>query len=444
MKKVLNLALLSGHNPMKRLKILLLAQQNNPDWISVPLVGYQHSAALARLHDVTLVTHFANEDAIQSRDAGFKEVKAISLGIWESFYTWCFIHIFKRNFGSQILTAFRIPFYWGFEWLAYRHFKKRLKAKEFDVVLRITPVAPVTSSLFAKRCRKLGIPFIIGPINGGLPWPKGYSQAEKAKEWVSNIRFLYKLLPYARSTYKDAAAIVTGSSETFTEFRQHEEKLFFIPENGIHDESIIARIQSPRRKGPLKLLFVGRLTAFKGPDIAMLAAADLIRGGRATLTFVGDGEERTNLERLAQELNITVTFTGMIPHDETMKYFRSSDVLVFPSIREFGGGVVFEALSVGCVPIVSNFGGPGDIVQDGRNGFAVRMRGEQYTEIQIRKILEKLDRHPEILSAMSREAQRYARDELSWRGKAEKMTQIMQWAIGQSPKPNYLPPRLLQ
>ena len=41
---------------------------------------------------------------------------------------------------------------------------------------------------------------------------------------------------------------------------------------------------------------------------------------------------------------------------------RSADVFVFPSLRDNGGGVVFEALAVGTVPVVVDFGGPGDIV----------------------------------------------------------------------------------
>ena len=47
---------------------------------------------------------------------------------------------------------------------------------------------------------------------------------------------------------------------------------------------------------------------------------------------------------------------------ETMQRLGAADVLVFPSIHEFGGAVVFEALAMGAVPVVVDFGGPGDIV----------------------------------------------------------------------------------
>ncbi|RZA25798.1 MAG: glycosyltransferase family 1 protein [Proteobacteria bacterium] len=425
----------------KRLRILLLSQQNNPDWISVPLVGFHHSAALAHIHDVTLVTHIANEKAILSAKAPFKRVQSIDLGVFETFYNWCFAHVFRGDHGSQILTAFRIPFYWAFEWFTYRIFAAALKAGEFDVVLRLTPVAPVIPSLIAKRCRALGIPFIIGPINGGLPWPKGYSQAQRGKEWVSNLRFIYRMLPWARSTYREASAIITGSSETYHEFRAFEDRLFFMPENGIEEHRVIDRIQSPTKKGPLRLLFVGRLISIKGVDMAIRAAAELIRSERAEFTIIGDGEERAALENLAKELDVKVKFTGMLPHSEAMSYFRMSDVLIFPSIREFGGGVVFEALSTGCVPIVSNFGGPGDIIRDKRVGFAIDMHGEKYTEGAIKDILEKLDAHPELLSQMSRDGQRFAREELSWKSKALKMTAIMNWTLGLSLKPSYKAPR---
>ena len=58
----------------------------------------------------------------------------------------------------------------------------------------------------------------------------------------------------------------------------------------------------------------------------------------------------------------TVSFRGWLSHAEVLKRLRSADVVVLPAIREGGGGVVFEALASGAVPVILDWGGPGDIV----------------------------------------------------------------------------------
>ena len=70
---------------------------------------------------------------------------------------------------------------------------------------------------------------MIGPLNGGLPWPPGFSQLENQKEWVSNLRNLYRYLPFARSTYRNAAAIIAASSQTYAEFADVSRQTVFCP-----------------------------------------------------------------------------------------------------------------------------------------------------------------------------------------------------------------------
>src|SRR6202012_863041 len=116
---------------------------------------------------------------------------------------------------------------------AWRQLRNRIRGGEFDVVLRLLPVVSVLPSLIAVHLRNGPIPFVIGPLNGGLPWPPGFSQGNNQKEWISGLRNLYRFLPFARATYDHAAAIVAGSSHTFAEFGRYREKLFFLPENGV-------------------------------------------------------------------------------------------------------------------------------------------------------------------------------------------------------------------
>ena len=275
----------------------------------------------------------------------------------------------KYNYRSQVLTAFNYFFSVAFEWRTWRQTRSRIFAGEFDVVLRLLPISSVLPSSFAFFLRKGPIPFVVGPINGGLPWPSGFSQAERQKQWISNLRNFYRFLPFGKSASRHATAVIAGSSQTYAEFATYRDKLFFIPgENGISAPVSTEGFRSLERREKLELIFVVGLTPYKACDIALRAAAHLLRTDRARFSIVGDGTERARLERLTRSLGIEsfVSFYGMLSHKETMQRLAAADVLVFPSIREFGGAVVFEALAMGAVPVVVDFGGPGDIVNPER------------------------------------------------------------------------------
>jgi glycosyltransferase involved in cell wall biosynthesis len=286
---------------------------------------------------------------------------------------------------------------------------------------------------------------VIGPINGGLPWPSGFRQAERQKEWISNLRDFYRFLPFARSTYRNAAAIIAGSSQTYTEFSTYREKLFFVPgENGINPSLYASAFRSSPRSNKLELIFVGGLFPIKAVDLALRAAAPLLQTGRARFTIVGDGPERGNLEELTRSLGIdkVVSFCGGVTHGEVIQRLGTADVLVFPSIRDFGGGVVFEALAMGAVPVVADFGGPGDIVHP-EVGFKVPLTNENDVVLQIERILAKLARDSGLLERLRQQGMRYARECLSWDKKAQIVTQVLRWAVGQGPKPGLPPPKAL-
>ena len=92
---------------------------------------------------------------------------------------------------------------------------------------------------------------MIGPINGGLPWPQGFSQADNQKSWIDNLRNLYRFMPFARSTFRRAAAIIAGSSQTYAEFAIYREKLFFVPENGVNASLCSGAVRRAQRNEKL-------------------------------------------------------------------------------------------------------------------------------------------------------------------------------------------------
>ena len=224
---------------MSRLRILVLAPDCNPEAVSMPFVTFSHAAALAELHDVSLVIGSPTEGAVRRAKAPFHTIEVVRMPLLERTFAWIVRRILKNNFDTQMWTAYLYPFSLAFEWYAWRQLRRRIYSGEFDVVLRVMPMSPVLPSAFSTFLRKGPIPFVIGPLNGGLPWPRGFSQLENQKEWISRLRNVYRYLPFARSTYRHATAIVAASSQTYSEFAAYRDKLFFVPEPGIGPSSCL-------------------------------------------------------------------------------------------------------------------------------------------------------------------------------------------------------------
>jgi glycosyltransferase involved in cell wall biosynthesis len=429
---------------MSRLRILALASFCDPYAISMPYVAYCHAAALGELHDVTLVIGAPVEEKVRRAKGPFRSLEVIRMPLLERIHAWCFRTIFKSNFNSQALTAFGYPFYAAFEWNAWRQLRRRIFAGEFDVVLRLLPVSAVNSGPFAFFLRNGPLPFVVGPLNGGLPWPRGFSQLENQKEWVSGLRNFYRYLPFSRSTYRHAAAIIPASSQTWAEFSAYSDKLFFIPENGVSPSICVNRRDSSGNSGKLRLIFVGGLVPRKACDLALRAVAPLLRSGLASLTILGDGPERSRLEQLSTALGIEkgVSFLGWVGHAEALEHLGAADILVFPSVRDFGGGIVFEALALGAVPLVVDFGGPGDIVTP-EVGYKVALTNESDVVAQMERILTELAGNRALLERLRRKGISYARESLTWDAKALRTTEVLNWVVRKGPKPDFVPPKML-
>jgi glycosyltransferase involved in cell wall biosynthesis len=429
---------------MERLRVLVLGPDCNPEGISIPYVTYSHASALARLNDVTLVIRSTVEAPVRRAEGPLRSVEVVRMPWLERIYAWAFRRIFKSNFASQAVTAFGYPFAIAFEWYAWRQMRKRIFAGEFDVVLRLVPMTAVLPSLFAFFLRKGPVPFVIGPINGGLPFVKGFSQAANQREWISSLRSLYRFLPFARTTYRNAAAIIAGSSQTYSEFSVYRDKLFFVPEPGIARSLCYDDSRSPVRGAKLDLIFVGGLIPCKACDLALRAAAPLLRSNLARFTILGDGSERKNLEKLVKSLDIekAVSFCGWVSHAEVLDRLRAADIMVFPSVRDFGAGVVFEALASGAVPVVADFGGPGDIVHPGV-GYKVPLTNENDFVARMEKILAELANDRDRLEQLRRSGMAYVRESLTWEAKAQASTRILRWAVNRGPKPDFPPPKAL-
>jgi glycosyltransferase involved in cell wall biosynthesis len=429
---------------VNRLRILVLGPDCNPEQVSMPYVTFSHAAALAQLHDVTLAVRAPTEDPVRRANAPFAAIEVIRMPWLDRFYAWSLRRIFKYNFNNQALTASLFLLYLAFEWRVWRQLRQQIFAGEFDAVLRIYPMNAVFPSPFAFFLRKGPIPFVIGPLNGGLPYVKGFSQAANQKQWISGLRSLYRFMPFARSTYRNAAAIIAASSQTCAEFAGYRDKLFFVPEPGIARSLCFGETRDSGPDVKLELIFVGGLIPCKACDLALRAAAPLLRQDLTRLIIVGDGAERGNLEDLARSLGVekAVRFCGWLSHEEVLQKLRSADVLVFPSVRDFGAGAVFEGLATGAVPVVADFGGPGDIV-NAQVGFKIPLTNEDDFVAQMEKILWEVAGDRGRLEQLRQQGMAYARECLTWDAKAQATTRVLRWVVRRGPKPDLPSPKAL-
>ena len=429
---------------MSRLRVLLLGPDCHPERVSIPRVTYCHAAALAQLHDVTLVARSSVEHDLRRANGPFRAIEVVRTRLSDQIWSWVFRRILKSNSESQARTGLQYPFHIAFEWRAWRQLRSRILAGEFDIVLRLVPMSAVLPSPFAFFLRKGPIPFVIGPLQGGLPWPPGFPQLDKQKQWTAGLRNLYRFLPFARSTYRHATAIIAASSQTYSEFARYRDKLFFVPEPGIGRSLCSGDARRPERSAKLELIFVGGLVPRKACDLALRGAAPLLRNDLAHFTVVGDGPERTRVEEITRSLGIekAVSFCGWISQAEVFSRMRSADVFVFPTLRDNGAGVVFEALACGAVPVVVDFGGPGDIVHP-EVGYKVPLTTENEIVSAIEKILSNLASDRDLLNRLRQQGMSYARARLTWDAKAQATTQVLNWAARRGVKPRLLPPKML-
>ncbi len=145
------------------------------------------------------------------------------------------------------------------------------------------------------------------------------------------------------------------------------------------DEAARGRLRSPTREllgiGPQQnaILFSGKLSSRKGPDLLLRAVKAIEPGLRAKITviFLGNGEMKQALARLAQaEPCVNVVFAGFKNQSELSPYYHAADMLVLPSRHsETWGLVVNEALHHGLPCVVSSVVGCGsDLIASGMSG----------------------------------------------------------------------------
>jgi glycosyltransferase involved in cell wall biosynthesis len=141
----------------------------------------------------------------------------------------------------------------------------------------------------------------------------------------------------------------------------------------------------PSVKKDLDLLYVGRLSAEKGPAVLLRAAALIEEPLR--IAVVGAGSERPVLDKIAAGCRASVVFAGVVPNHELPSWYQRARLVAVPSFTEAAGVVPVEAMASGTPVIASEVTGLIDSVVDGVNGWLVPPGEERAWTTKLHQLL---------------------------------------------------------
>ncbi|MES2636320.1 MAG: glycosyltransferase family 4 protein [Pseudomonadota bacterium] len=303
--------------------------------------------------------------------------------------------------------------------------KKIIKEKQIDIIHEPAPVSAVQpSAMFG-----LGVPVVIGPMNGGMSFPFAFKHmAGKSERILYNVirvfSTLYNLLIPGKFFAKYLLVANQRTMEALPKIKLG--KVIEIVENGV-----FSAVDAPKELSQpaiINVLFVGRLIELKAIDILIDAISQC--EASVQLTILGDGPLRNELEKYAQKKAPNkVIFLGLVSHSETNSYYDKADIFVLPSIRECGGAVVLEAMSRGLPVVATAWGGPMDYVTT-ETGFLIEPKSREYMVEQFSNVIDKLAQEPHLRYQLGQAALVRIKQYFMWDKKTQDILAIYKKAVG--------------
>ena len=215
----------------------------------------------------------------------------------------------------------------------------------------------------------------------------GYFSPAKTSFYICIERFCAKLsdrlVALSESEKRESIARGIGRPEQWAVIHSGVD----LPETAVPDETR-QKLRAALGLPPDCVLagFAGRLTAIKGLDTFLRAAALMKNNEKLRFLLVGEGEERPRLEKLAAELDLggKVIFSGF--RENIFEYLSAMDIFVHPSLNEGMGRALVEAQAAGLPVAATTVCGIPDVVHDGKAGILVPPSDENALALAIERL----------------------------------------------------------
>ena len=296
----------------------------------------------------------------------------------------------KRLTPAELVSAQRSPFGWRMEengvqaiyvptWFRYRALSWnpatmrycRARLQNFDVV-HIFGLYDLLGPTVARACRAQGIPYMIEPIGMFKPIVRNVL----LKKWYHSL--------VGRNMFAGAKAVIATAEQEVAELESGgipREKIV-LRRNGVEAPATWPKSGSFRKElgvsaAAKMVLFLGRLSSKKSPDLLLQAFASLPEQiGEDTLQLViagpDEGGMQSQLEQMAGKLGVRarVHFPGVVWGNAKWAAYRDADVFVLPSQNENFGNTAAEAVAAGTPVVVTDQCGVAPLLA-GRAGLVV-------------------------------------------------------------------------
>lgn len=158
------------------------------------------------------------------------------------------------------------------------------------------------------------------------------------------------------------------------------------------------------------ILSVGRLTKFKNFNL-LIKAFSKLEDKTLSLYIVGNGEEKENLQKLATRLNVQqrVKLLSDINDQQIIDLFAKAKIFVLCSKNEPFGIVPVEAMACGTAVIADNSGGPIETIVSQKTGILV-----DCNENSLFEAFSELLNDKDKLERFSMEAREHAQRNFDW------------------------------
>jgi len=416
------------------MRVLLLAEHASARFggeAALPLHYFR--VLLARGVPVWLVTHARVRQELSERFADSLDRITFIEDRWYHVLLWRMsaplparLSYMTTGYISRVLTQ-----------LTQRRIARDLIARHgISVVHQPMPVSPKEPSFV----HGLGVPVVIGPMNGGMDYPPAFRHPEP---WFSRLavkagRSVSQLLNLLVPGKREAACLLVANLRTERALpRGASARVETIVENGV-DLSLwqpFERMRSDATDAFTRVVFMGRLVDWKAVDLLIEAFDQARHQAPMALSIIGDGAEAPSLKQMARDRGLqgtdghmaetagTIAFAGWKTQTECAQALREQDVLVLPSLMECGGAVVLEAMAAGLPVIATAWGGPLDYL-DESCGVLVQPASREALVAGFAAALVELSLHPDRRQAMGQAGRRKVVDQFDWDAKVDTVSEI--------------------